>query len=320
LPSVAEQSARSSILPGGNHPILARAPAPRSGTGWGGRLFLWILLGIPLAASLYWLHYYLAPPSIRVREPLHALLRPSGNVGQGFGVAGLFLFLSMWLYPLRKRLGVKKLLGSVASWLRVHTYVGLALPLLIAVHAGWRFHGLIGLGYLAMVTVSLSGIVGRYIYTRIPRSRSGLELTRDEIASRRRTLVTDIAAALGLDPLSVEEALEQAVTPPHATGMWSTIRSLIGSDFARWRAIGSLRRYWSRPRPGRRPVDRKTLDSAVRLARDEIRLNQQLRLLTGTQRVFRFWHVAHRPVSFTALTAIVVHVAVAIATGQTWLR
>ena len=26
------------------------------------------------------------------------------------------------------------------------------LPLLIAVHAGWRFRGLIGLGYLAMLT------------------------------------------------------------------------------------------------------------------------------------------------------------------------
>jgi hypothetical protein len=320
MPSVAGQSAPSRILPGRSRPTLARAPAPRAGSGLGGRVFLWVLLGIPIAASLYWLHYYLASPAVRVRDPLHALLRPSGNVGQGFGVAGLFLFLSMWLYPLRKRLGVKKLLGSVASWLRVHTYVGLALPLLIAVHAGWRFHGLIGLGYLAMVTVSLSGIVGRYIYTRIPRSRSGLELTRDEITSRRRTLVTDIAAGLGLDPMSVEDSLERAVTPPHATGMWSTVRSLISSDFARWRAVGTLRRAWSRPRPGGTPVDRKTLDSAIRLARDEIRLSQQLRLLEGTQRVFRFWHVAHRPVSFTALTAIVVHVAVAIATGQTWLR
>jgi hypothetical protein len=67
-------------------------------------------------------------------------------------------------------------------------------------------------------------------------------------------------------------------------------------------------------------MDRRMLDRALRLARNEIRLNQQLRILEATHRVFRYWHVAHRPVSVTALLAVIVHVAVAVAMGQTWLK
>ena len=76
-------------------------------------------------------------------------------------------------------------LGSLQRWLDVHIVAGLSVPLVGALHAGWRFHGLIGLGYLAMLAVSLSGIVGRYLYIHIPRGRSGLEMSLDEIERQR---------------------------------------------------------------------------------------------------------------------------------------
>lgn len=273
-----------------------------------------------MVATAFGLSYYLSPAAERVRSDLHPWLRPSGVIGQSFGIAGLLLFLFMWLYPLRKVLGARRGLGSVGAWMRFHTAVGLSLPLLIAVHAGWRFRGLIGLGYLAMLIVSLSGVIGRYLYTRIPRSRTGLELSREEIAGKRRSLVTDIAASLGLDPASVERELSLAARPPAAGGAWATVKRLVSNDFARWRSLRRLRARWSAPRGIGPRVDRAVLDRAVSLARDEIRLSQQLELLDATQRVFRYWHVAHRPVSVTALIAVLVHVGVAIAMGQTWLR
>jgi len=44
----------------------------------------------------------------------------------------------------------------------------LGLPLLVAVHAAGAFGGVIGLGFWSMMLVWLSGIVGRYLYARIP--------------------------------------------------------------------------------------------------------------------------------------------------------
>jgi hypothetical protein len=54
------------------------------------------------------------------------------------------------------------------------------------------------------------------------------------------------------------------------------------------------------------------------LARREMALSQQMRLLDATHRLFRFWHVAHRPVALAALVAVAVHVGVAVAMGVTW--
>jgi hypothetical protein len=53
----------------------------------------------------------------------------------------------------------------------------------------------------------------------------------------------------------------------------------------------------------------------VKLASREVALMQQVRMLDATRRVFRYWHIAHRPFAVTALIALVVHVAVAIFVG-----
>jgi hypothetical protein len=284
--------------------------------------WLGVLLAIPVVVTLWGLSYYIAGAGARVRSPLHPLLKPSGLVGQSFGILGLALFFFMWLYPMRKKLRWLSFTGTLGDWMRVHAVMGLALPLLVAVHAAWRFRGLIGLGYAAMVLVSFSGIVGRYLYVRIPRSRNGLELSRDEAAGQRKALVTEIAAALEMDPVLVERALDAALAPAGSggRGILAALRHMLGDDLARWRAVQGLRRQWSTPRPGRPRVAPKTIQRALALARREIALAQQLALLDRTQRLLRYWHVAHRPVAITALLALVVHVVVAVVMGQTWLR
>ena len=289
-----------------------RSPPPE-------RVALVVLLALPLTVTAWGIAYYLAPVSERVRAPLHELLRPSGLVGQSFGILGLALFLFMWLYPLRRTFSWLAWTGTLGSWMRIHAVIGLALPILVAVHAGWRFTGLIGLGYWAMLLVSLSGMVGRYLYTRIPRSRNGLELSIDETASQRRALVTEVAATLDLDPVMVARTLEATLEPPPGRGLLGALRRLALDDLHRWNAMRHLRRMWSAPRPGQARVPPATVARALQLARHEIALGQQLRMLDGTQRLFRFWHVAHRPVAITALLAVLVHVAVVIAMGQTWL-
>jgi hypothetical protein len=49
-------------------------------------------------------------------------------------------------------------------------------------------------------------------------------------------------------------------------------------------------------------------------------LSQQIRMLDQTNRVFRFWHAAHRPFAATAFLAVAVHVIVVVALGATWIR
>jgi len=261
--------------------------------------------------------YYMLPMAERVRSPLHVYLRPSGYVGQTAGILAVAIFIFLWLYPLRKKIRGLAWMGSVGKWLDVHITFALVMPLLLAVHAAWRFGGIIGLGFHAMMIVWASGIVGRYLYMRIPRSKSGLELTLEEIASARRSMVTELAATTGLDPGELEKTLSGAASGRVSPGLLRAFFGMIAADFTRWRMRRQLRRRW-RNLPGRHRLDDRTLEKAVDLATREIALEQQVRMLQRTQRIFRYWHLLHRPIAIMALFAVVIHVAVVVAVGATW--
>ena len=104
----------------------------------------------------------------------------SSWVGHGIGVAGFILMLmTATLYSLRK-LRSDASWGSTASWLKFHMVTGLVGPYMVLLHTAMRFHGLAGLTMLLTLVVVASGLVGRFIYTRVPRT--------GEAATRRRAL------------------------------------------------------------------------------------------------------------------------------------
>jgi hypothetical protein len=282
------------------------------------RRVLVILAALLVAICVLGLPYYTLPFAERVRSPLHPWLRPSGYIGQSAGLAAVAIFLFLWLYPIRKRARWLAWTGSIARWLDVHVLAALLLPLLVAIHSAFRFGGLIGLGFWSMMVVWASGIVGRYLYARIPRSKAGIELTLEEIGTRRQALLEQIAKHTGIEVTIIEQTLAPARLRARP-GIWGTLVRLVTDDVARRRAARRLRRLYERSGPRRRKQDRQVLHWVLRLARREMALTQQARMLDATQAVFRFWHVAHRPVAIAALAAVLVHVAVVVALGATWL-
>ena len=47
--------------------------------------------------------YFLLSAADRLRSPLHPWFKPTGFIGQSAGILALLMFLSMWLYPLRRK-------------------------------------------------------------------------------------------------------------------------------------------------------------------------------------------------------------------------
>jgi hypothetical protein len=262
--------------------------------------------------------YYAAPLGERVRSSQHAWLRSSGYIGQTAGVLTFVGFVFMWLYPLRKKWSKLAFAGSIPRWLDVHIAVGLTLPLLGAVHAAWRFTGIIGIGYWAMLLVAASGVIGRYIYARIPRSKAGLELNMEEIAGQRRQLLVQLAGTTGLEVAVVQSVLATDPAPSSIQNPLRLILQMMRDDLARRRAVKELRTRWKELGPDRPPLDGSALREVRTLARRQMSLGQQLRLLESTQRIFGYWHAAHKPVAITALLAVVIHVAIVVAIGSTW--
>ncbi len=93
--------------------------------------------------------------------------------GHGLGILGFVLMLmTETLYSLRKRMRTVRF-GRMSMWLRFHIFTGLVGPYMVLLHTSWKFNGLAGVTTLLTVIIVISGFVGRYIYTRIPRTADG---------------------------------------------------------------------------------------------------------------------------------------------------
>jgi hypothetical protein len=131
----------------------------------------YLIAGLLLVGMLiYGFDYYWLSPAHRALSPKHAYLKPSGAIGLRLGMIGFFMFLLIYLYPLRKRWAWLGRQGSSRHWLDFHVLLGLAAPMVVAFHSSFKFSGIAGVAYWIMIVVSLSGVVGRYIYAQIPRS------------------------------------------------------------------------------------------------------------------------------------------------------
>src|SRR6267143_1672787 len=87
-------------------------------------------------------------------------------------------------------------------------------------------------------------------------------------------------------------------------GVWGTLKRMVADDFACRAAERRLRRLWDARGPRRRSADRAVIRSVMRLARQEVALAQQARMLDTTHAVFRYWHVFHRPAALAAHVAV----------------
>ena len=102
------------------------------------------------------------------------------------------MILTETLYSLRKR-SKSASWGRMSTWLQIHIFTGLVGPYMVLLHTSWKFNGLAGATTLLTFIIVFSGFIGRYIYTRIPRTMDGLEIEgtlSQEALKRARQLMS----------------------------------------------------------------------------------------------------------------------------------
>ena len=112
--------------------------------------------------------------------------------GHGLGILGFILMLmTVTLYSIRKRMRSARW-GRMSRWLQFHIFTGLVGPYMVLLHTSWKFNGLAGVTTLLTVVIVISGFVGRYIYTRIPRTADGVviegSLSAEALKQARRLM------------------------------------------------------------------------------------------------------------------------------------
>lgn len=115
--------------------------------------------------------------------------------GHTIGILGFVLMLlTETLYSLRKR-SRRARWGRMSEWLQFHIYTGIVGPFMVLLHSSWKLNGLAGITLVLTGVIVFSGFIGRYIYTRIPRTADGLEdagrvgqMQASALASARRLM------------------------------------------------------------------------------------------------------------------------------------
>jgi len=256
---------------------------------------------------------------------------PNGGTWLGYTLGGIgaLLILVLAAFGRRKR-AYSSRLGSVQGWLSAHVYLGIALVVIVTLHAGFQFGWNVHtLSYVLTCVVVGSGVVGVWFYLRYPglMSQNRAAQTREQMLAELADLdrlCARQAAALGGDyPEVIMSARDRAALGGGAVAL------LAGRDRSRVvlpaahrggageahalpnpsqsRLLDWLGQQLAESTDGERTRlihELMTLTSARRALLDRLRRDAQIRAWLRT------WLYVHVPVSTALVAALVAHVIV----------
>jgi len=233
------------------------------------------------------------------------------------------LFFIIFLYALRKVIPWLGRWGTARHWMDFHVIAGVTAPIVIAFHASFKFQGIAGFAFWIMLAVALSGIIGRYLYSQIPRSLGAAELSLAELQRGEQ----ELAEALLAQSVYSSEQLGRILRVPskehiRSIGPLRAVGEMIVLDAGMPFRLAGLRRasgFTFRSIGGLLPTGDSEIEHIVRLVRQKASLSKRVVFLDQTQRVFHLWHVIHRPFSYAFAILAIIHIVVVMGLGFTSL-
>jgi hypothetical protein len=258
---------------------------------------LWSALGATIAITLLYLW---------VVARANVVPQASDLFGHGLGIVGFLLMLmTETLYSLRKRSRSARW-GRMSSWLRFHIFTGLFGPYLVLLHTSWKFNGLAGLVTALTIAVVLSGVVGRYIYTAVPRADDGVEMEAAELERQIAATEADLTRWLAGRPEADQRLVQRLASRPYAAGGGPLL--VMGRVFPEW----EHRLAWRREQRRMGALEKAQARELDRLLRQRRSLRRQVASLVMARRMLATWHTVHIPIGMVLFTAAFVHISAAI--------
>jgi hypothetical protein len=266
--------------------------------------------------------YYILSPAQRAFHPLHAQFRSSGTIGIRLAFLGMASFVLIYLYAVRKRWKWLGKRGKTRNWLDVHVVLGIAAPVVITFHAAFKMRGIAGIAYWIMIAVMLSGFVGRYLYSQIPRRINAAELSLQEMLSMTDQLTEQLesqslVSAVELKPLLAAPMKEEvdglSVISALLLMFWYDVRRPFLVARVRRRCMSATGKILTAG--GLLPSRERNLEKVIDLARRRSWMATKISFLFKTQQVFHLWHIVHRPFSYTFAILVGIHVTVVVLMG-----
>jgi hypothetical protein len=242
---------------------------------------------------------------------------PGVGVGYLLGVLGSSFMLLLLLYPLRKRIRVMRNLGATRHWFAAHMLLGITGPLFILMHSTYRIGSInAAVALSSMLLVALSGLIGRFIYTRIHHGLYGEQARLKELQTQVSGIEQRLSGELKgfahiREMLSQFQAAALREEQGGSIGLWGLLTLGFLASWTALRAQYELARI-GLPRSSRARGDREELAAQMR------ELSRLIAAYVGSvvkvaqfstyQRMFSWWHVLHVPLVYMLVLSAVAHV------------
>src|SRR5438105_2540855 len=244
-------------------------------------------------------------------------ISPNRGVGYWLGIIGGSLMLLLLVYSLRKRWTWLSFLGSTPSWFRFHMVLGIAGPVCILYHANFGIGATnSNVALFSMLTVAISGLIGRYIYVHIHHGLYGRKLELGELRTGAEGL-RNLSGSISFLPELVTriEAVEQRLLKagPHLSFLGFAKPPVVAfiALGARWQLHRYIRHalHAGARRSAVVALEHKRLGLTARCYVDRrLAATRRVAGFEGYERLFSLWHALHIPLIFIMVIAAVIHV------------
>jgi hypothetical protein len=245
------------------------------------------------------------------------LFKAGDDLGYWIGVAGGVMMLLLFSYPLRKHFKFAQGWGKVKFWFWFHMVLGVGGPLLILLHSTFHIGSLnAGVALYSMLIVAGSGVVGRFIYSRIHRGLRGEMTDLKQLQSLAGLDQEEARSRLSFAP-KVEEMLKAfELAETSARPGWPThLRRVFWMPVQQWllfrRCKAELKqplRRLAKQNQWSQQEYAKRRNQAYRLVQRFINAVVRVAQFSAFERVFSLWHIAHIPFVYLLIISAIVHV------------
>jgi len=251
------------------------------------------------------------------RFPTQRYITPERGIGYTLGIVGGSLMLILFLYSARKRYRWLAFLGPVARLFRFHMVLGILGPLCILYHSNFSLGAAnSNVALFCMLTVAGSGLIGRYIYSRIHFGLYGRKANLGELrdgADGLRALSGTVSFLPEL--VSRLEAAEHRLlaTGPHlpVLGFAKPVFVATNAMASRWILRGYVRRALraaAKTSPTIAAQRTRLRRAAAAYIDKRLVATRRVAEFQAYERLFSLWHALHLPLIFMMLVAAVVHI------------
>ena len=262
-----------------------------------GRLLVFVLVGLSV-----WVAYKVATGKYYT---------PRSSFGFYLGVVGSVMMLLMLAYPLRKHVGFMRRWGALKNWFRLHMIMGIVGPTLVLFHSTFHLRSTNAtVALFSMLGVVISGIIGRFIYTKIHYGLYGRRATLEKIQAEFAGHSNDAKSRLHFAP-RVEQWLQsferdsKQLDRSFTSHLFSPFT--VGSKriILAFRCGRELRRIL---KTERHPEFHGGASEAIQLASTYLRECQRVAQFSTFERFFSLWHVLHVPLIYILAACTIFHI------------